>query len=147
MYKMNLTVYGILAAFSLLLILWIVPAQTPEPVDYALSPSFMPYLLSIIMLVCSSWLLLKTFITHRGQHESSSVNVKHFLHLLKYVPLFYLTFPLMSWIGFIPAAFIMLCIMQYLTGQRNIPKLVIVSAVVAGFSYFTILHIMHVPLP
>jgi len=147
MFKMNLAVYSILTAFSLLLIFWVVPSQTPPGLGYGLEPSFLPYILSTVMLVCTAWLLIKTLLTKSRQQGPSDLKIESFFQLLKYIPLFFITFPLMTWIGFIPASIIVLSILQYLVGQRNILLIVAISVGGTLLTYALILYGVRMPLP
>ena len=147
MFRVNLIVYGTLTAFSLSLIFWLVPLQTPPGLGYGLEPSFLPYILSTVMLICSAWLLIKTLFTRMRQQGPSELKKESFFQLLKYIPLFFITFPLMTWIGFVPASIIILSVLQYLAGQRSILVIAIISVGITLFAYASILYGMRIPLP
>ena len=147
MYKTNLIVYGILTAFSFLMIVWIVPTQTPEGIGYGLAPSVMPYILSTVMLICSAWLLVKTLLTRSRQQGPGAFQKDDLIQLVKYIPIFFVTLPLMSWIGFIPVGIIILFLLQYMMGQRSILKNAAISIVITLLAYAGILYGLKAPLP
>ena len=156
MFRTNLIVYSLLVAFSLWLIFWAVPTQTPSGIGYGLPPAFLPRFLSVLMLITSSWLLITTLVTRARQQGPSPIEKEHFIQMLKFIPLLLIAFPLMAWIssfqiipggGFIPVTIILLCTMQYMTGDRNIRRMAIISVSIALLSYVGILYGMQVPLP
>ncbi len=147
MYKSNVIVYSLLFLLSALLLVWLIPAYTPESVGYGLSPAFLPYVLAIIMLICSGWLLLKTLVTGAGRGEAPVLGKTQLLTLIKYMPVFFLAFPLMSWIGFIPAACIVLVILQYLSGQRKPLTIALVTIITTMAAYCFMHYGMQVPMP
>lgn len=146
MRKVTLTVYTIMFGLSLSLLLWIIPAQTPDPIGYGIAPAAMPSFLASVMLLTSATLLAKTFFNKNADCGPNPLPKATWVHMAKYFSVLFLAFPLMTFIGFIPASMLLLAALQFLSGQRNIVMLIAVSVIVSVLSYFVVSHGMGIDL-
>ncbi len=146
MQKTILRSYIFIALFAITMIVWAIPNYTPESLGYGLPPAVLPYCLSFVLLFLSLYRIILSFREIKADIESS-ISVWGLLHLLKFVVLFFATFPLMSLIGFIPASIIVIALLQILAGQRKVAIIASVSIVVSLIFYCIIVYVVNAPLP
>lgn len=146
MRKVILTVYTVMFGLSILMLLWIIPAQTPPPIGYGIAPSAMPNFLATVMLLSSGTLLIKTLLNKDAECGPNPLPKATWIHMVKYFSILFLAFPLMTFIGFIPASIILLAALQYLSGQRNMILLVAVAVIVSVGTYYVVSQAMGIDL-
>ena len=146
MRTINLVTYSLLTVFSFLLLIWIIPTQTPESAGYGIAPSVLPNVLASVMLISSAFLLLQS-IKNKDEKRPNPLPVSAWLHLLKYGAVFFIAFPLMECTGFLSGSMLVLAALQYLSGQRNLLIIIAVSVIISFAGYFALWHGMGVDLP
>lgn len=144
-----LAAYLFLGILAVALIVWIIPAYTPPYSGYGMPPAVLPYILSAILLICS---LLCAFDAYRamraGPDETPSpLPLKRWIHLCVYAVVLFLATPLMERAGFFVGSAIVLAVLQWLAGQRNLFTLAAVSIGVAGVTWAVLWYGLQAPLP
>ncbi len=138
--------YSVFVVIGLLLLLVFIPTQTPEYLGYGLPSSFLPNLLAVCIVFFSTIELIKTFLK-KDDTRPSSVNTKNLLHLAKVSAVGFMAFPLMELITFIPAAFIIIALFQYLAGQRDYKYIIGLAGGLSITVYLAATYLLNVPLP
>ena len=144
MKKMLMTAYAVLALFGIVLLVWIIPANT-EDTGYGLSPALLPNVLATLILLFSLILLWQTW--HSCNIENPTILPRHLLRLAAFFVIFFGSFPLMELIGFFPGAAVTLLLLQLMCGQRSIPWLIGVSLGLSVVTGAAMIYVMQVPLP
>ena len=138
--------YLFFSALSLAGIFWLIPGNTPEYSGYGMPPGALPYTLCGVMLVFSIPILVRT-LRRQDDGPPNPLPLKKWLHLGAFSTVMFATMPLMQWLGFLPGAMIILGILQALCGQRNLPRLVIVSVTVSVVLWACMRYMLNVPMP
>lgn len=144
-----LAAYLLLGLLSVVLIVWLIPAYTPPHSGYGMPPAVLPYILSSILLICS---LLCAFDAYRamraGPDETPTpLPLKRWIHLAVYAAVLFLAMPVMERAGFFMGSVIVLAVLQWLAGQRNLFTLAAVSVGVAGVTWVILWYGLQAPLP
>lgn len=146
MRKVLIVSYAFLLLLSIALLLWLIPNFTPPSSGYGIPASALPNLLACVMLICSAFLLAQNLM---GKSEGDGPNplpVATWVHMLKYFVVLFLAFPLMSYIGFVPGSILLLAVLQYLAGQRNLILIIAISVIFSVTTYYTVMYGMDVDL-
>lgn len=155
MQKTLLVAYGLLLGLGVALLAWIIPAFTPRPSGYGISPAALPNLLAGFITVLAGWLLISTWrarrmvrkVVGRGRPDLAPVGARQLLHLARFAVVLFGAFPLMELVGFFPGSVAVLVLLQYLCGQRRLVPMLVVAVTVAGLVYAAARFILNVPLP
>ncbi len=116
------------AAFGILLLLWIIPTQTPEYPGYGMPADLLPSILAWIIIVAASIDLLKTIIMHTGKGVPARISLASMFHLLGFIAVLGGAMPIMQLCGyFIGSLIVMLCLCL-LCRERKPVRMGIVAA-------------------
>ena len=141
--------YGVVAAASACLLVWIIPAHTPEYPGYGVPASLLPDIAAGFMLALSLLGLGRAALTRRrnnasGEGAQTTVRWRHLACVL--IPCA-LLMPAMSWFGFLPAGIAFMVVIQLCCGQRRWLPMTLV-AVVPVLSVYAIMRFgLGVPMP
>ncbi|MBX2836182.1 MAG: tripartite tricarboxylate transporter TctB family protein [Gammaproteobacteria bacterium] len=156
--------YGVLVLFCLWLLLWAIPIYTPEYPGYGAPPALVPNVAVWVMLVMACVALLRNVIAlylgksipvaEREFPEESSetsgftqVGRVNLIHLGRIMIPCVLLLATIDHIGYIPAAFLFLIILQFLIGSRRWLQSVIVSIALVATLYVIMRYGFGVPVP
>ena len=150
-------IFGGIVLSSLVFLLWIIPAQTPEYPGYGVPASLVPNVTVGIILVLSAMVLLRNILSFVLAKSTSSeekqlrVNIQvdrvHLWHLVCFMIPCLLLMPAMQWAGFIPAGIVFMLVIQYLCGQRKPVQVALVAVVPVCIMYLAMRYGLGVPMP
>lgn len=141
--------YLTLAALAAALIVWAIPAYTPQYSGYGMPPAVLPYILAGLLLVCSlicafnTWRLMKA----APDDTPSPLPLKRWVHLAMYSVVLLLAMPLMEKAGFFIGSVVVLAVLQWLAGQRNWIVLISVAVGIGGGTWAILWYGLQAPLP
>ena len=149
MQKTLLTGYLFLAALALLLIAWAIPTYTPHYAGYGMHPAALPYILAGLLLICSLTCALNIWRQMRTAPDAtpSPLPLKSWVHLTVYTVVLFLAMPLMERAGFFLGSVVVLAVLQWLVGQRDLRVLAAVSVGVSGVTWAVLWYGLQAPLP
>lgn len=155
MQKTLVAAYGFLLCFGVALLAWIIPAFTPPPSGYGISPAALPELLAATIVALTAWLLIGTLRASRragasggrARPDLAPLGARQLLHLAKFAVALFGAFPLMELVGFFPGSVVVLVLLQFLCGQRRLVPMLAVAAIMAGLVYAAVRYVLNVPLP
>lgn len=155
MQKTLLVAYGLLLGLGVALLVWVIPAFTPRPSGYGISPAALPNLLAGTITVLAVWLLISTWRASRMSGKAAArsrldlapVGARQLLHLARFAVVLFGAFPLMELAGFFPGSVAVLVLLQYLCGQRRLIPMLVVAVAAAGLVYTAVRYALNVPLP
>jgi len=142
---------------------WGIPTYTPPYPGYGASPALVPNVSISIILVMSLLVLVRNAVTKLkgktlppeemeypedgksgGFTQIGRVNLFHLLSFM--VPCSLLVI-FIDYIGYIPAAFVFMLVIQFVIGNRKIVQPVIVSFAAVAVLYVTMRYGFGVPIP
>lgn len=135
------------------LLLYAIPYHTGEGVDYGLSPSGLPYVMALSILVLAVIQVIfaltqrKTAVNDGKQDEATVFWRGHGKFWLQIGLLFLIYLAALKLAGFIPASIGLLAVLQYFFGQRNIVLLGVLSVVIPGILYIAFRYGIGIMLP
>ena len=115
-------------AFGILLLVWIIPTQTPEYPGYGMPASLLPNILAWIIIAAASIDLAKTIVTHAGKGLPARISITSLLHMLGFLIVLGASMPVMELCGYFPGSVIIMVCICLLCGERKPVRLAIVSA-------------------
>ena len=128
MYRTHIISALLSIAFGILLLLWIIPTQTPEYPGYGMPADLLPSILAWIIIAAASIDLIKTILTHAGKGQPARISLASLLHLLGFLAVLGAAMPIMQLCGyFIGSAIVMVCLCL-LCRERKPVRLGIVAA-------------------
>lgn len=152
----NLVSGGIVLG-SLVFLLWLIPAYTPEYPGYGVRGSLVPNLVVGLILVLSVLSLVRNILAYLSAKptspeesqlgDNSQVDRVHLWHLARFVIPGLLLMPAMQWVGFIPAGVVFMLVLQYFCGQRKPVQAVLVAVVPVCIIYVAMRYGLGVPMP
>lgn len=148
-------VYGGIALGSVLFLVWLIPAFTPEYPGYGVPAELMPNVAVGAILALSVLSLVRNLLLHRAEKKRDPTIAEqipeddrvHLVHLVTFMVLCVLLMPAMQWIGFIPAGIVFMLIIQFLCGQRKPVAAVVTALATVGIVYAIMNHGLGVPMP
>lgn len=149
----DIYVSGGIVLGSIFFLTWVIPTFTPPYPGYGVSSALLPNIVFGLILglsILSMSISIVSYWRKKSQHICHSITEKnkvHLRHLCIFMTPCILLMPAMQWIGFIPAGLTFLVIMQYLCGQRNVLKNIIVSICTVGSIYAAMEYGLGVPMP
>lgn len=141
---------------SILFIVWVIPTFSPPFSGFGMPPSALPYTLCTIIAVFSLPILVREYpgkkrlFKNKKQKEDNRPNplpLHKWAHLALFSIVFFSTMPLMQLIGFIPAAIIVLTVLQLFCGNLNPVKIALVSVLTSSIAWICMTYILSVPMP
>lgn len=165
----DMLAYGVVAVAGGNLLLWIIPACTPEYPGYGVPASLLPNIAAGFMLALSLLGLVRSALASRAERreagaqgadgasqetekagkgeEMPAAHRVRWLHLARFLIPCALLMPAMSWIGFIPAGVAFMAVIQYFCGQRRPPAFALVAALPVLAVYAVMRFGLGVPMP
>ena len=138
--------YGTIAVFSSALLLWIIPAWSPEYPGYGVPATLLPNVAAGFMLVLSLLGLVRTVLARKST-TGETVGRIHWKHIAVFLMPCVLLMPAMSLAGFIPAGIVFMACIQYACGQRRWLTMAIVAVVPVVVVYALMRFGLGVPMP
>ena len=138
--------YTVIALASGILLLWIIPAFSPEYPGYGAPATLVPDIAAGFMLGLSLLGLLKIAWTRAG-YERTKVDGVHWRHLVKFFVPCGIMMPAMPYLGFIPAGVLFLLVIQLSCGQRHPVPLVLIAVLPVVLVYLLMRYVLSVPMP
>ncbi len=155
----NLMIVG----FGILLLTWAIPTYTPAYPGYGASPALVANVSVGVMIAmaCLSLVRLllarfagKTLPAEEGQfpEEAQStgftqVGRVNLLHLARFIIPSVLLLAAIEYVGYVPAAFVFLMVIQYFIGSRKWLQSTVVSIVLVAVLYIVMRYGFGVPIP
>lgn len=154
--------YLVIIAFSILMLVWGIPAYTPEYPGYGASPALVSNVAVSLMMVMAVLSLIRVAVSIRRQdpgeqsgfpeddEEGSGftqvgrVNLAHLLAIM--IPSVLLVIAI-EYIGYVLSSFIFLVVLQYLIGNRNWKQSVVLSLILTAVLYIVMRYGFGVPIP
>lgn len=145
--KRDIISYGFVLLFSLALLIYVIPAFSPEYPGYGVPATLVPNIASGAMLCLALIGLAKTFFKSRrvSQGETISFTIR-WLHLAVFFLPCLLLMPAMH-LGFIPSGIAFLLLLQWICGQRSWISLALVSVLPVVLVYVIMRYGLGVPMP
>lgn len=147
-------VYGGIVLFSVVFLIWVIPAYTPAYPGYGIRASLVPNVVVGIILVISALALVRDLLAYLakkpispGKGEIPAEDKVHLWHLAKFMIPCLLLMPAMKWVGFIQAGAVFMLVIQYICGQRKPVPLVLVTVGTVGILYAVMRYALSVPMP
>ncbi len=137
----------ILFSFSLLMIFWIIPPHTGNPMDVGLSGDTYPTFLCAVILLISGLQIgkgLRQGISTKGEKPFTLEVV---LHIVKYFGLMFLIFPAWQYLGFILGSAVVLAMLLWVSGERKLIAICVTTICVPVVVYCLITYGLNVPVP
>ena len=156
--KKDLLAGGIFLVFAIAMLTIIIPFAVP--VSFVppgqISPRFLPEVLSAAILVISALILLiplmsKTSLPATKTKESTGKSHEG-TGFLKIAPLFsmaaiVISYLLLIWCGFITCSIFSMIAIMFAFGERNIPRLAIVSVIITALVWVFAVKLLNIPIP
>lgn len=128
MYRTNIASSVFSLLFGILLLGWLIPAQTPEYPGFGLPASLLPDILAWIMIFCAAANLLKTIATGAGRDKAASISLTTFVHCLAFLVVLAASMSLMRLVGYFAGGAAVMAACCLLCGERRPLRLAVVTA-------------------
>ena len=138
--------YGTVALASCVLLFQIIPAWTPAYPGYGVPASVLPSMAAVIMLGLSVLGIVHTCMARNLTSTEGATRICWRHVAIFFVPCV-LLMPAMALVGFLPAGFVFMVILQHACGQRSRRTLLVVSFTSVVAVYVFIHHCLGIPLP
>lgn len=157
--KRNIYISGGIFFTSLIFLIWIIPIFTPPYPGYGISSALLPNIVFSIILGLSLLSMIRDIISTWKEKQddnrikTSTQNKIHpqrkrpFGHIVTFMIPCILLMPAMNLLGFIPAGFLFLLLMQYLCGQKKALMMFIVAICVVAVVYCVMRYGLGAPMP
>lgn len=152
--------YLAITAFCILMLTWAIPNYTPPYPGYGASPALVPVVSVGVMLAMSVLALLRgAIIKFKGGASPSEENEEpeksgftqagkvNLVYLASFMIPAALLVVGIEYLGYIPAAFLFMLVIQFVVGARNLLQPIIVSAVAVALMYIVMRYGFGVPVP
>ena len=155
--------YLLILGFSILLLTWAIPNYTPAYPGYGASPALVPIVsVSVIALMSILALIRNALAKYAGKElpleESqfpeegqasgfTQVGRVNLIRLASFIIPSALLVVGIEYIGYLPAAFLFLLVIQYVIGSRKLIQPVIVSVTLVGLIYIVMRYGFGVRIP
>jgi len=155
--------YILILMFCIVMLTWAIPKYTPAYPGYGASPALVPNVsVGIMMAMSVLALIFNTLVKFREKRLSSGegafpeegqesgftqIGRVNLVHLFSFIVPCALFIVGIEYIGYLPAAFLFMLLIQYLIGSRKLVQPVIVSLVTVGLMYVTMRYGFGVPIP
>ncbi|GAB7500221.1 tripartite tricarboxylate transporter TctB family protein [Bilophila wadsworthia] len=141
--------YGVVAAASAYLLIWIIPAYTPEYPGYGVPASLLPDIAAGFMLALSLLGLGRAALSWRKAEKSGGdgQTAVRWRHLACFLIPCALLMPAMSLFGFLPAGIAFMVVIQIGCGQRRWLPMTLVSVAPVLLGYAIMRFGLGVPMP
>ena len=141
--------YGVVAAASAYLLIWIIPAYTPEYPGYGVPASLLPDIAAGFMLALSLLGLGRAALSRRKAEKSGGggQTAVRWGHLACFLIPCALLMPAMSLFGFLPAGIAFMVVIQIGCGQRRWFPMTLVSVAPVLLVYAIMRFGLGVPMP
>lgn len=156
--------YLVIIGFSIFLLSWAIPTYTPAYPGYGAPPALVPNVAASVMLVMALISLLRVLVTvslnkaipaeesrfpdERGDSggftQVGRVNLKHLASIM--IPSILLVVAI-DYIGYAPASFLFLMVVQFLIGSNRWLQSTIVAALLVTVLYVIMRYGFGVPVP
>lgn len=156
--KKDLLTGLIFLVFAILMLAVIIPYAVP--VSFVppgqISPRFLPEVLTGAILVFSALLLLLPLLKKPAppvkapvSEEESAAENATFLKIAPFlsIAVIIISYLLLIWFGFIACSIFSMAAIMFAFGERNIPKLVIVSLIITALVWLFAVKLLNIPLP
>ena len=140
--------YGVVAAASAYLLIWIIPAYTPEYPGYGVPASLLPDIAAGFMLALSLLGLGQAALSRRKAEKSRGRQTAvRWRHLACFLIPCALLMPAMSLFGFLPAGIAFMVVIQIGCGQRRWLPMTLVAVAPVLLVYAIMRFGLGVPMP
>ncbi len=155
--------YLLIIVFCIVLLAWAIPEYTPAYPGYGASPALVPNVSVGLMLVMAILALIRnalamyankplplaesTFPDEREASGFTQIGRANLMHLGAFAVPSVLLIVGIDYIGYLPAAFIFMLIIQYVIGSRKIVQPVVVAVVSVAVMYITMRYGFGVSIP
>ena len=156
--KKDLLTGLIFLVFAILMLTVIIPYAVP--VSFVppgqISPRFLPEVLTGAILVFSALLLLLPLLKKSAPpvkapaaDEDPAAENATFLKIAPFlsIAVIIISYLLLAWFGFIACSIFSMAAIMFAFGERNIPKLVIVSLIITALVWLFAAKLLNIPLP
>lgn len=148
--------YSFIFLFSLVCIVWLIPAYCPPFSGFGMPPSALPYTLCAVMMIFSLPIIIRSALGRKSLFDKKKAEEKHpenpipaakWIHLILFTVVLSPTMLLMHYIGFIPAGIIILSILQVLCGNLNPLRIGLTSVITVCLAWACMTYVLAVPMP
>lgn len=155
--------YLLIVIFCIVMLVWAIPTYSPPYPGYGASPALVPNVSVSVMLAMALLALIRnvlatygnkplpieesTFPDEREASGFTQIGRINLIHLGAFVIPSALLIVGINYIGFLPAAFIFMLIIQYVIGSRRLVQPVVVAVVSVVVMYVTMRYGFGVPVP
>ena len=155
--------YILILGFCILMLVWVIPKYTPPYPGYGASPALVPIVSVCIMMVMSILVLVRNALTNflgktlpPGESEFpedgqttgfTQVGRIKLIYLAKFMIPCALLVVGIDYIGYLPAAFLFMLLIQFVIGSRKLFEPIVVSFAAVALMYVTMRYGFGVPIP
>lgn len=155
--------YILILGISILLLIWAIPKYTPPYPGYGASPALVPIVSVGVMAVMAILALVRNALAKYGnsplppEEEEfpedaqtsgfTQVGRINLVHLASFMIPCALLVVGIDYIGYLPAAFLFMLVIQFVIGSRAVLQPVVVSIVAVALMYVTMRYGFGVPIP
>ncbi len=155
--------YLVISAFSILMLVWAIPVYTPAYPGYGASPALVPVVSVCVMLVMSVLAIIRNIVieysggkTRPGESElagdaeesgftqAGGIDIRH---LAKFIAPCVLLIVGIDTIGYLPAAFLFMLLIQFVIGNTSVLRSLAVAIVSVAVMYIVMRYGFGVPVP
>lgn len=159
----NKVAYIVILIFSAVMLIWAIPTYTPPYPGYGASPALVPNV-SVGIIVVMSILALGRNVLAKRSGKAMSADETEFgddaeaggftqvgrislVYLGKFIVPCALLIIGIEYIGYLPAAFLFMLVIQFVIGSRKMGQSVVVAVAAVGVMYVTMRYGFGVPIP
>jgi hypothetical protein len=155
--------YLVIVGFCILMLIWAIPKYTPAYPGYGASPALVPVVAVGIMLAMAILALIRNALAlymdkplspeeseFPKESEGSGftqIGRINLVHLISFVVPCTLLIIGIEYIGYLPAAFLFMLLIQYVIGNRGVVQPVTVAFVAVGLMYVAMRYGFGVTIP
>ncbi|MBT6337726.1 MAG: tripartite tricarboxylate transporter TctB family protein [Desulfobacula sp.] len=135
---------------GLVMIIVIIPAQTYPGEEFGIPPATVPTAAMVLITLMAGIILIQRLLEKRKNEKEdtvSPINSSQWLHIACYAALLFLGLGAIKLFHFIPGGILILAVLMYITGQRKILNILLVSVPIPILIYAALWYGLRIPLP
>jgi hypothetical protein len=134
---------------GLVMIFVIIPAQTYPGEEYGVPPATVPTTAMAIVTLMAGILLVQRLLDQRKNIKDtpSPINRLQWLHITGLTTLLFFGLAAIRFLHFIPGGILILAVLMFITGQRKVLTIILVSVPIPFLIYAALWYGLRIPLP
>ncbi len=150
MRKVDIITALFLLVTGLLMIFVIIPAQTYPGEEYGIPPATVPTAAMVLITLMAGIILIQRLREKDNNKKEDTVSPftsSQWLHITGFTVLLFLGLGAIKFFHFIPGGILILAVLMFITGQRKILTIIIVSVPIPFLVYAALWYGLRIPLP